>query len=188
MLEVCKIQHLFHTSISSKWMYVFPFESITSHYAAQIHHTGSAHWVMSAKVGETIYVCDSLINLKRKTHLTESLQIQLGALYGEGKHKLEVCLPISNQQSNYSDCGLFAVANLINFCKTADMHESTECSRFYLNTYDDRVLRRHHVKCFDNKKFAKKNKKTVCHLNLYILFKVWHYYLKLSMCGLLLYS
>jgi hypothetical protein len=47
--------------------------------------------------------------------LTPSLEIQLSAIYGQGKTNLLIKLPEVQQQTNGYDCGVYALANLVEF-------------------------------------------------------------------------
>ncbi|KAK3108536.1 hypothetical protein FSP39_010086 [Pinctada imbricata] len=96
----------------NRWRNEKPFPE-TMLPAAQVHHNGKNHWVTSVK-SETgqVYLFDSLSN----GDLSPSLEIQLAALYGLGKTKFPVKLPAIQQQTNSHDCGLHAIANLVEFC------------------------------------------------------------------------
>ena len=50
-----------------------------------------------------------------KDSLNDSLKIQLAQIYGYGKSKLNVKIPCVQQQHNSYDCGLFAIANMMEF-------------------------------------------------------------------------
>lgn len=63
------------------------------------------------KVDGQIYVFDSLSN----GTLSPSLQIQLASLYGGDFNNIIVRIPSIQQQTNGVDCGLFAIANLVQF-------------------------------------------------------------------------
>ena len=45
----------------------------------------------------------------------DSLKIQLAQIYGQGKSKITVKVPYIQQQNNGHDCGLFAIANMMEF-------------------------------------------------------------------------
>ena len=82
--------------------------------SVQIHHTGKSHWVTSLqdKKDGTVYVLDSY---SKTFTLTPSLEIQLSAIYGQGKTNLLI-KPEVQQQTNGYDCGVYALANLVEFC------------------------------------------------------------------------
>ena len=50
-----------------------------------------------------------------KDSLNDSLKIQLAQIYSYGKSKLNVKIPCVQQQHNSYDCGLFAIANMMEF-------------------------------------------------------------------------
>jgi hypothetical protein len=81
----------------------------------QIHHTGKSQWVTSLqdKKDGTVYVLDSY---SKTFTLTPSFEIQLSAIYGQGKTNLLIKLPEVQQQTNGYDCGVYALANLVEFC------------------------------------------------------------------------
>jgi Ulp1 family protease len=82
--------------------------------SVQIHHRGKSHWVTSLqdKKDGTVYVLDSYSNTFT---LTPSLEIQLSAIYGQGKTNLLI-KPEVQQQTNGYNCGVYALANLVEFC------------------------------------------------------------------------
>ena len=47
--------------------------------------------------------------------MNDSLKIQLSQIYDHGQSKLKVKVPYVQQQNNVHDCGLFAIANMIEF-------------------------------------------------------------------------
>ena len=47
--------------------------------------------------------------------LNDSLKIQLAQFYGQGKSQLRVKIPYVQQQNNGHNCGLFAIANMMEF-------------------------------------------------------------------------
>ena len=96
---------------SRSWQYALPFTNVLSP-AAQIHHNGKFHWVVSASLNGHIYVFDSLST----GNLSPSLQIQIASLYRTEVRSLPVQIPPIQQQSNNVDCGLHAIANLVEFC------------------------------------------------------------------------
>ena len=132
------------------------FES-RNHPAAQIHYNGHNHWVMSFLHDKNgpVYVLDSIC----KGYLTTSLQMQLSMIYGHGKEEIDVVMPLINQQRNSKDCGLFAIANITEFCftnfKGIDSGRST-C------IYEQELMRKHLLECLETQKmapFPKRNRK-----------------------------
>ncbi|CAG2216428.1 unnamed protein product [Mytilus edulis] len=81
----------------------------------QVHHTGKSHWVTSFqhKKENAVYVLDSK---STEFKLTPSMEIQLSAIYGHGKRNLLVKLPDAQQQTNGYDCGVYAIANMMEYC------------------------------------------------------------------------
>ena len=78
--------------------------------ACQIHHTVSDHWVTSvlSENCNDIIIFDSLQGKFRS--ISNSLKLQLFAVYGATKMHLNIKIPQIQQQSNLVDCGLFAIA------------------------------------------------------------------------------
>ena len=81
----------------------------------QIHHTGNSHWVVSFqfKNDKRIYLLDSLYSQQR---IPTSLRLQLALLYGQGNENLQVLTPVISKQKGGSDCGIYAIANMVEFC------------------------------------------------------------------------
>ena len=133
----------------NKWHYQSPMLPIAMKTVAQIHHTGQFHWVLSTKYNDKVYIFDSMFHLK--TPLSPSLQIQLCNIYANKGHILNVYLPYYNQQTNGLDCGVFAIANLINFCFSI----KNEDESIFTNEFDIDSMRRHLIAGFEAKKFKK---------------------------------
>ena len=78
----------------------------------QVHYNGRHHWVTSfqERPDSSIYIMDSLYS-----SMTTNLWMQLAKIYGVGKKSLSVKICTSLKQSNGSDCGLFALANVVEF-------------------------------------------------------------------------
>ena len=87
---------------------------------AQIHFDGRNHWTMSFSTksdDRSVYDIDSLgVNL---TDLKNSVKIQLSQIY-KSSSKLLVKIPRVQQQPNSYDCGLFAIANIVDFCFSSE--------------------------------------------------------------------
>ena len=107
---------------------------------AQIHFDGNSHWVSSFSTEQgVVYYMDSLgENLK---HLKFNIQIQLSQIY---THKnIQVKIPRIHQQPNSHDCGLFAIANTVEFCENP--------SNLNFNyTFSVDKMRPHLVSCLEN--------------------------------------
>jgi hypothetical protein len=124
--------------------------------SVQIHFDGSCHWTVSMKSIDDlnfIYYLDSLgENLKL---LKNNIQIQLSQLYSSEKNNLCVKVPRVQQQPNSNDCGLFAIAQTVDFCYSG--------GRFnFKHQYIVSEMREHLFHCFVNEKmspFPKENSK-----------------------------
>ena len=108
--------------------------------SVQIHHTGREHWVLSLESRDNeVCILDtcSLSNIKNHTVNTPSLEIQLSQIYKKDITSILIKILDSQQQENGYDCGLFAIANLVEFCFKENFFESktsfkTECMREHL--------------------------------------------------------
>ncbi|MCG8048891.1 MAG: Ulp1 family isopeptidase [Candidatus Thiodiazotropha taylori] len=110
--------------------------------ACQIHHTHADHWVISFIEDKNIYVFDSLgTDRPMRNILTPSLQIQLAVLYGKERSNLHVIMPETQRQNNSIDCGLFAIAHLVEFCFKGSICPTV--------IYDTSKMRKHLAACFD---------------------------------------
>ena len=141
----------------NKWDYALRMKPVKAP-AAQIHHTGEDHWVVSIQEEDNgeIYILDSLLGIiKRKGHLPASLEMQLSSAYGENRKVLKITVPSIQQQTNGVDCGLFAIANLVEFCFNG--FNGKEDLEFEID-----FMRQHLVQCIENGLFTKfpKKKKT----------------------------
>ena len=126
----------------NKWKYARKFTNERSP-SVQIHHTGNFHWVTSVKLDGEIYVLDSL----SKGKLTASLQIQLASIYGSDYKKLHVKIPHIQQQTNSVDCGIFAIANAVQFCLS--YYHGND-----LIQYDIPFMRDHLLHCIEHERFS----------------------------------
>jgi hypothetical protein len=132
--------------IKGKWAYEFQFDSVPDDvYAVQIHYANS-HFTTSAKLPNNpiIYHMDSM----NSSSLDEVLAIQLSSLYGKPYTDLQVVqYPTQQQKPSLGNCGLFAIANALEFClnnryKEAEYH------------YDEDKMRPHLVSCFQNNRLV----------------------------------
>lgn len=119
---------------------------------AQIHHTGYQHWIASLQIKESkkVMVLDSFN--KKRDYVSQSTQLQLGKMYGKGEKTLDVSILDVQQQTNGVDCGVFAIANLTEFCISDDIKEQPI-------QYDIEKMRSHLIKCLEDKKFEEFPKK-----------------------------
>ena len=123
--------------------------------ACQILHTHTDHWVVSFidKEGK-IYLFDSLgIDRPERAILTPGLQIQLAILYGKNKKCISVIVPETQRQNNSTDCGMFSIAHMFEFCIKGKVCPNV--------IFDTTKMRKHLVSCFETEsviEFPKTNK------------------------------
>jgi hypothetical protein len=115
---------------------------------AQIHFECDNHWtcsIKSIKDEDAVYFLDSLgINIKV---LKNNIQIQLSQVYDSTHSKLNVKIPRIQQQPNSFDCGLFAIANVVDFCHNPNM--------LNFNTqFSVSEMRSHLIHCLENNSFT----------------------------------
>ena len=103
-------------------------------------HDGSLHWIVITTIGAQegeINIYDSLYSF-----LSEKTEIQIASiLFYQGK-RIKCNFKKFQQQTGGVDCGLFAVAAATHLCHGADPSEFT---------YDQPLMRRHFLKCLENK-------------------------------------
>ena len=80
--------------------------------------------------------------------LNDSLKIQLAQIYGKGKSKLTVKVPHIQQQKNGYDCGLFAIANIMEFA-TNRYKGLRECKLEF--AFIESKMREHLIQYFNQK-------------------------------------
>ena len=134
----------FLTDSQGKWI---PHKKFNNQAApsGQIHYTGSNHWVFSCQLhenNEAIYL-DSLISDKSPNN---NLLIQTSQIYGKSNKKLNIHIPKVQPQPNSFNCGLFAIAHLVEFCLTGSAFSSKY-------NFEVPLMRNHLLKCIENKKF-----------------------------------
>lgn len=112
--------------------------------ACQIHHTNSDHWVVSFQENENnIYVFDSIWNERSDNNiLTDSLKLQLASVYGGSKQSLHITVPDTHRQNNGVDCGLYAIAHLVEFCVHGRPMPNI--------IFDTSKMRSHLIHCLEN--------------------------------------
>ena len=114
--------------------------------STNVHYNGNKYWVASFQYEDgDIYLLD--IDLRKgNIHLNDSLKIQLAQIYGYGKSKLTVQVPFIQQQNNGHDCGLFAIANMMEFAtnRYSGLKEGKLEFRFIQSK-----MREHLIKCFN---------------------------------------
>ena len=113
----------------------------------QIHHTGKSHWVISlqSENDSTVYVFDSY---STQFTLTPSLEIQFSSIYGQGKPSMVVKLPEVQQQTNGFDCGVYAIANLVEFCSKGSFNFKRKTN--FIENY----MRSHLISCLESGHFT----------------------------------
>ena len=132
-----------HVLENKKWIYQHKMRSQPSP-SVQIHHTGCDHWITSCQdPNGTIYVLDSM---NGKT-LTTSVEIQMSMIYGKGKTVVPVKIPNVQQQKNSIDCGVFAIAFMVEFCF------NNFIGRDNVN-FDTYTMRDHLIKCIESQQFS----------------------------------
>lgn len=89
---------------------------------------------------------------KKRDYVSQSTQLQLGKMYGKGEKTLDVSILDVQQQTNGVDCGVFAIANLTEFCISDDIKEQPI-------QYDIEKMRSHLIKFLEDKKFEEFPKK-----------------------------
>lgn len=128
----------------------------------QIHFDGNNHWTMSfATDANAIFYIDSLSdNLKE---LKSNIKIQLSQIYRSKSKTLHVKIPRVQQQPNSHDCGLFAIANVVEFCYSPNSFNSR-------TFFSVSKMRQHLIHCLENGKmteFPKEKNKCRGNLNSY---------------------
>ena len=112
--------------------------------SVQIHYTGYSHWVVSFRIDDNspVYLLDSLYS--PASGIPTFLQIQLAQIYDSKDGNLIVRIQTSNQQKESRDCGLFAIANCVEFCmdKMGDIEDHDW-------KYDQKKMRDHLIGCLE---------------------------------------
>lgn len=113
----------------------------------QVHHTGKSHWVTSFqhKKENAVYVLDSK---STEFKLTPSMEIQLSAIYGHGKRNLLVKLPDAQQQTNGYDCGVYAIANMMEYCDKGKFNTQRRTN------FIEKYMRPHLISCLEKGHFT----------------------------------
>jgi Ulp1 family protease len=112
----------------------------------QIHHTGRDHWITSVQkdADDPVIVFDSPVS--KPYLITESLKMQLFTIYGKNSNHLQIDIPQIQQQTNGVDCGIFAIANAVEFC----LNSFLGTSRLEFDKY---LMRSHLIECLLQNKF-----------------------------------
>ena len=84
--------------------------------SVNVHYNSQKHWVTSFQFENgDICLLDSSLGRKIENYINDSLKVQLAQVYGSGKSQITVKVPQIQQKNNGHDCGLFAIANLMEF-------------------------------------------------------------------------
>ena len=113
-----------------------------------IYHNNVNHWVYSFQFENdySLYVLDSNLGRIVEKCLKDSLKIQLSPINGNGKQKLKINLQQVQQQNSGHDCGLFAIANMVEF--VADRYSGL--NQGYLTfSFIPGEMHKHFVKCLE---------------------------------------
>ena len=128
------------------WKYNDKFP-LTPSPALQIHHNGTNHWTTSVKDNENIYFLDSLLNTNNiSMAINTTLELQLAALYGSPGKNIEINVPRVQNQGNSTCCGVFAIANAVEFCFNNSWENAIN--------FKQGEMRSHIIKCFEEAKFT----------------------------------
>jgi hypothetical protein len=146
-VQIGSLQNTEHAPIydaqTNNWLSALPFKSASGKKIAQIHHTGQSHWVVSVNdnnAAHEVHVFDSL-----NGHLTTSLQIQIAQIYRsrfKNSNHIPIKLPKVQRQTNGNDCGVFAIAFLVEFCENG--LKSVMKANFKIDQ-----MRSHLISCFE---------------------------------------
>ena len=84
--------------------------------STNIHYNSQKHWVTSFQFEDgEIYLLDGDLTKDIDFCFNDSLKIQLAQIYGYQKSKVRINIPYIQQQNSGHDCGLFAIANMMEF-------------------------------------------------------------------------
>ena len=116
--------------------------------SAQIHYNCRHHWLASVLTDSSnLFVLDSMIEGR---NISASTEIQLAQIYSVDNFYL----PEINQQQSGTECGLFAVANVVEFCHNPKSFiADLEASKISWS-FNENLLRDHFISCLQNSKFT----------------------------------
>ena len=103
--------------------------------SVQVVHTGALHWVTVARVGNDVFIYDSLNSRKPAARTLEAIN----QLFGQ----ISYTLSRVQQQEGGVDCGLFALA----FC---DYVAQGKADNLPDAAFDQDLMRLHLVTCFES--------------------------------------
>ena len=111
-----------------------------------LHNVDGNHWVLSSSLGSSkdnismIAIFDSLRGPVMRPHL----QKQINRIYTPDESEINSVIVDVQQQANSIDCGVYAIAYAVDLLFGFDPS---------VIEYDERALRPHLVKCFENQWF-----------------------------------
>ena len=127
----------------------YPTEGFNSQKSpsTNIHYNSQKHWVTTFQYENgNIYLLKSDLGKNIDLCLNDSLKIQLAQKYGHGKSKLKVHTPQLQQHNGYH-CGLFAIANMMEF--VANRYSGLQEGKLEFE-FIQCEMREHLIKCFNH--------------------------------------
>ena len=129
-----------------------------------ILHNGSSHWITTVRKthSDYVYVLDSIAKPSKPFACVKpSINLMLSQLYRYviPQTDLIVHVPLGQNQSNSLDCGVFAIANTVEFCET-------RFERNFIYSFDTSQMRSHLIQCMKNMNFTPFPKTTKRYLYL----------------------
>ena len=123
--------------------------------SVQIHFTGNSHWITSFQ-----FECDSNVCLLDSLYSSQEIptyvKLQLAQIYGKGKDRLDIVTPHVRGQVGGNDCGVFAIAKMVEFC-LGNFSKNDDDSLNIRGYYDQDNLRPHLIKCLETGIFTEFN-------------------------------
>ena len=127
------------------------FKTIKTGPSLQIHFTGQTHWLLSVKTDKNIpFVIDSMRSSEHG--LTSAKEIQLCQIYENNGSDIDVFVISPVLQTNHSDCGVYAIANAVEFANNGLQSCLDEMTCDWI--YDEDKMRIHLLKCFEKKQLT----------------------------------
>ncbi len=144
------------TSLAAKYddnkkKWVIPDTGFESRSApsCNLHYNGYHHWVCTFQYVNNgpVYLLDSMMNFKNP-RVNTTLQLQIAQIYGSGQDEIIVMIPEVQEQIGGNDCGLFAIANMIEFC--SDRYNGLPTGRLMFEFCQD-DMRQRLIECLSSK-------------------------------------
>ncbi|XP_034253683.1 uncharacterized protein LOC117652699 [Thrips palmi] len=109
----------------------------------QIINTGREHWmtVLFKKGSSSVTIYDSMNSLSLSGHSF----FQIAMIAHSKEDRIVIVRPPCKQQTNSTDCGLFAIANAVEYCATG---------KVTFIDFDTTQMRSHLLQCFENGKIS----------------------------------